>query len=388
MKFLGYVLRNALRNPVRSLLTCASVTVSLFLMMVLWSFLEINTESAESLRVNNRLVTMSSQGFAQPVPIARVREIGAMDGVAATTPLLWYGGSYGDEPMPFAQFGVDSDKVFKVMDELTVPPDQLKEFESDRAGVIIGRKLATERKLKIGDPLPLKGDLYPFSLYLTVRGVYDGPSNRDLRMCFFHWTLLDEGLKREYPTRATGNAGIVYIKCKEGVSMPALCKKIDAIYRNSDTPTRTLTDEAFAKLFAEMFGDMKFFVQVVAVVVGFALIFVVTNALAMSMRERVTEIAVLKAIGFHKPLVVGLVLAEAILVAGIGGVLGSLGAKALFATVDISRYSGGFLPFFYVPWSTALYGLAAALTIGLVGGLVPALRAAGLSVIDGLRRVV
>src|SRR5262249_22660679 len=158
-----------------------------------------------------------------------------------------------------AQFAIDADKIFTIMDEFTIPPDQLKAFKEDRAGCVIGRKLADERKIKVGDPMPLKGDIYPFNLNMTVRGIYDGPSNRDLRMCMFHWTYLDEGLKRDFQGRGAGNAGIVYVKCKDSAVMAPLSKKIDDFYRNSDTPTRTLTEEAFGKMFAEMFGDMRTF---------------------------------------------------------------------------------------------------------------------------------
>jgi putative ABC transport system permease protein len=388
MKFLGYIVRNAARNPVRSVLTIASIAVCLFLMMVLWSFLSINTDSAESLRIYNRIVAMSSQGFAQPVPIARVNEIATMDGVVATSPMSWYGGSYSDEPMPFAQFAIDPDTIFTIMDELTIPGEQLKAFKADRAGCVIGRKLANERKIKIGDPMPLKGDIYPFNLNMTVRGIYDGPSNRDLRMCLFHWTFLDEGLKRDFQGRGSGNAGIVYIKCKNAADMAPLSKKIDDLYRNSDTPTRTLSEEAFGKMFAEMFGDMRTFIEYVGIVVCISLVCVAGNAMAMSMRERVTEVAVLKAIGFSRPLVLGLVLFEAMLVAGVGGVIGAFGAKGLFDLFDISPYTGGFLPFFYVPWPTAIMGFAASLLIGLISGLWPAIQAATLSVINGLRKVV
>ena len=129
------------------------------------------------------------------MPIAYVREIAAMDGVVALTPFSWYGGKYGEETMPFAQFGVDPDTFFTVYDEFTIPPDQLKAFRDDKAGCVIGRKLAEDRGLKVGDPLPLKGDLYPFDLKLTVRGIYDGPKDRDRRMCFFHWDYFDDQMK-------------------------------------------------------------------------------------------------------------------------------------------------------------------------------------------------
>ncbi|HEV3166102.1 MAG TPA: FtsX-like permease family protein [Isosphaeraceae bacterium] len=388
MKFLGYIFRNARRNPIRSLLTIASIAVCLFLMMILISFLSINTESLESIKVHNRIVTMSSQGFSQPVPIARVRDVAAMPGIVAATPFMWYGGKYNEEVMPFAQFGVNPDTVFTIYEEFKVQPDQIKAFQDDLTGCVIGRKLAEDRGLKVGDRMPLKDGVFPVNLDLTIRGVYDAPFNSDRRMCLFRWDVIDETLKRDFAGREAGNAGMIVAKCKTAEIMPSLCKKIDQEYANSSTPTRTQTEEAFGKMFADMFGDMRSFIRSVGLAVVFSLVCVSGNAMAMSMRERTTEVAVLKAMGFSKLLVVYLVLTEAVLVAGVGGLLGAFGSKAFFDTVDIARYSAGFLPFFYVPWTTALWGLAFSFLIGLASGVVPAMRAAQLSVINGLRKVV
>ncbi len=388
MKFLSYIFRNARRNPIRSFLTIASTTISLFLMMILVSFFAINDETSSTLRVHNRLITMNSQGFAGNVPISRVAEVGAMDGVVAATPFSWYGGKYGEETMPFAQFGVDPATIFTIYDELTVPPDQLKSFQEDRAGCVVGRKLAEERGWKVGDPLPLKGNIYPFDLNLTIRAIYDGPINRDRRMCMFHWDYLDEGLRRDAKAQGSGNAGMVVAKCKSGDVMTSLGRKIDAQYQNSDTPTRTQTEEAFGKMFAEMMGDLRGMIRNIGFAVVFSLFCVSGNAMAMALRERTTEVAVLKAIGFGKGLVIFLVLAEAVIVSGIGGLLGAIGSKLLFDVVDLSRYSGGFLPFFFVSWPTALAGLAVSLFIGFASGFIPAINAARLSVVNGLRKVV
>jgi putative ABC transport system permease protein len=388
MKFLGYIIRNARRNPVRSLLTIASVTVCLFLLMILISFVSINSEVNSSLRIYNRLVTMSSQGFGQPVAIVRVNEIAQLDGVVAATPFMWYGGKYNEEIMPFAQFGVDPNTIFTIYDELTIPRDQLRGFQEDRAGCVIGAKLAEDRHLKVGDRLPLKEGTFPVNLDLTIRGIYDGPPNRDRRMCMFRWDFLDETMKRQVGDRWEGNAGLVVAKCKNAQVMPVLSKRIDEMYANSSTPTKTQTEEAFGETFAEMIGDIRAFIRNVGMAVVFSLICVSGNAMAMSMRERTTEIAVLKAMGFGKSLVIFFVLAEAVLVSGLGGVLGALGSKLFFDMVDIARYTAGFLPFFYIPWTTALFGLAVSVGIGLASGLVPALSAASLSVVTGLRKVV
>jgi putative ABC transport system permease protein len=400
LKHFRYIIRNARRNPVRSILTIASTSICLFLMMILLAFFAINNEFAEESKIYNRIVTMNANGFAGMVPIAFVSEVAKMDGVAAASPFSWYGGKYHDEVMPFSQFAVDADKVFDVMDELSVPPKQLKDFKENKDGCVIGAKLASDRKLKVGDPMPLKGDGYPVDMNLTIRGIYSGPSRRDQRMCLFHFDYFDEALKRvtmsagsgrsltPASARISGNAGIIFIKCKNADIMPSLSKKIDDLYRNSDFPTRSQTEEAFNKMFADMLGDLKYAIYWIGLAVVVALLLVAGNAMAMAMRERTTEVAVLKAIGFSKGLVLFLVLTEAVLVAGLGGVIGALGSKAFFDYVDISPYTAGFLPIFYVSWNIALFGLGVSLFVGLASGFFPALIAANSSVINGLRKVV
>lgn len=388
MKYLTYVFRNARRNPVRSLLTVASTAVSLFLMMILFSFFAVNGEAGAGSRVYNRVVTLNAQGFAGQIPIVRVREVAAMDGVVAATPFCWFGGKYNNERMPFAQFGVDPETFLKVYNEFTMPADQVKDWQGDKAGCIVGSKLARERKLKVGDPLPIEGDGYPFSLKLTIRGIYDGPENRDLRMCLFNWGYFDDELKAASQGKVSGNAGCIVIKCKSGDVVASTCKKVDAAYINTDNPTRTQTEEAFGKMFEEMLGDLQGMVRWIGLAVILSLVLVSANALAMALRERTTEVAVLKAIGFNRQLVLFLVLAEAMIVSGIGGLIGAIGCKLLFDSFDLSRFASGFLPFFYVPWMTALTGLAVALLIGFASGLIPAVNAARLSVINGLRKVV
>ncbi len=217
-------------------------------------------------------------------------------------------------------------------------------------------------------------------------------------MCLFNWEYLDEGMKRfasqrapgagAAPTRISGNAGMIFTKCKSADDMAGLCKRIDELYRNSDYPTRTQTEEAFGKMFEEMLGDLKGMIWRIGIAVVFSLFCVAGNSMAMSMRERTSEVAILKAIGFGRTLILAMVLTEAMLVAGLGGLIGALGSKAFFEWFDIAPYTAGFLPFFFVPWSVALQGLAVSLVIGLASGLYPALRAANLAVVDGLRRVV
>jgi putative ABC transport system permease protein len=388
MKFMTYVVRNALRNPVRSLLTVASTAISLALMMILLAFFEMNDASLASSRVYNRVFVLNSQGFAGKVPIVRVREIAAMEGVLGASPMSWFGGKYGEETMPFAQFGVDPRTFFSLYEELKVPPAQLAAFQTTRDGCVVGRKLAADRKIKVGDKLPLKGNIYPVDLDLTVVGIYDGPSDRDLRMCVFQWDYFDELLKKSTLPGAAGNAGLILARARSGDQVAALCHRVDEAYQNTEDPTRTQTEEAFAKFFEEMLGDLKGMVRWVGLAVVASLLLVCANALAMALRERTTEIAVLKAIGFGNQLVLFLVLAEAMIVSGAGGLVGAIGSKLFFDVFDISRYTAGFLPLFFVPWPTAVVGLTVSVLIGFFSGLFPAFRASRLSVVNGLRKVV
>lgn len=397
MKYLTYILRNARRNPVRTGLTIASIAISMFLMMILTSFFAAMQEANSATKDFNRIIVMNANGFAGQVPIARVRQVEAMEGVVAATPFSWYGGKYQNQRVLFAQFGVDADKVFETLDEYKVPDGQLAAFKADKAGAVIGPKLAREYNLKVGDPMPLQGDIYPVDLKLNIRGIYESPRNTDQRMVLFHHSYLDDQLRQSgssgggsatTPTTRAGNAGIVFVKCKDAAATASLCKKIDDEYRSTDFPTRTQTEEAFGQMFSEMMGGLKDTVFWIGCAVVVSLLFVAGNAMAMAMRERTTEVAVLKAIGFNKGLVLGLVLAEAVLVSGLGGALGTLGSKAFFDVVDISPFTGGFLPFFYVPWTVALAGMAVSLFVGFASGVVPAMLAANSSVINGLRKVV
>jgi putative ABC transport system permease protein len=398
MKYLTYILRNARRNPVRTGLTVASIAISMFLMMILTSFFAAMREANSATKDFNRIIVMNANGFAGQVPIARVRQVAAMDGVVSVTPFSWYGGKFRNERATFAQFGVDADTVFDTLDEYKVPEDQLAAFKADKAGAVIGPKLAREYGFKVGDPLPLEGDIYPVDLKLNIVGIYESPRNTDQRMVMFHHEYLDDQLRQlgssasgaslTQPTTGAGNAGILFVKCRDAATTAALCKTIDDEYRSTDFPTRTQTEEAFGQMFSEMMGGLKDTVFWIGCAVVVSLLFVAGNAMAMAMRERTTEVAVLKAIGFNKGLVLALVLAEAVLVAGLGGALGTLGSKALFDVVDISPFTGGFLPFFYVPWSVALAGLGVSLFVGFASGVVPAVLAANSSVINGLRKVV
>lgn len=389
MKFFPYILHNVLRNKLRSTFTAASIAVSLFLVTVLYSYLSMQDELGKASVEYNRLVVQHGQGLTFPLPIAHVDKVRAIPGVVACTQFSWFGGKYKDDKIPFAQFGVDPQQVARVMTEFQLPPNQMAAWKNDRTGCIVGWKLFRRKGWKLGEKIPLKGDIYPVDLELTIRGVYSASSPTvDGEMLWFHWNYLDE-LLRAQKDRFQGNAGTIFLKVASAGQLPEIARHIDQRFASSDAPTRTMTEQAFQNMFTEMLGNVKAYIRNTALAVVFSLMCVAANAMAMSLRERTREVAVLKAIGFSRPLVLSLVLVEAMLIAMLGGLAGVLIAKAVFGfeVLNMAVLIPGFTQF-YVPWSTALWGLALAAIIGLASGALPAWRAAQASVVDGLRRVV
>lgn len=386
MKFIPLILRNVLRNKIRTFFTGSSIAMSLFLVVLLNSFLMIQDEITDATKGYNRVMVTNIQGLTGNLPIAYVDRIRKIEGVKSAIPFSWFGGRYRDETIPFAQFGTDADYVADVLEDFVLPPEQLEAWKEDKTGCVVGSTIARNKGWKIGDKIPLKGDIYPVDLELTVRGVYTGTNSTDKEQLWFHFAYMDEALKAKQQ-RTAGNAGIVMLRAKTGDIMPELMAQIDKQFASSDAPVRAMTEKEFQQSFMAMMGSVQFFINVISGIVMFSLLIVAGNTMAMALRERTREIAVLKAIGFTRGAILSMVLFEAMLIGLLGGVAGAMGAKLLFATVDFSKWLTGF-GFLYVPWRTALWGLLMASMIGLLSGIIPAWRAAQLSVVDGLRRVV
>ncbi len=384
MKTLKYIWRNVTRNKLRSLLTILSVGFSLALMTVLHGYMAMQAVWGEQAEIHNRIVVMNIQGFSGALPIANVDKIRRVDGVAAAVPYAWYGGDYKDERMPFAQFATDPDEVFRVWDEFVISPDELKSWQENRQGCVVDRQLAEKRGWQLGERIPIQGTYYPLDLDLQLCGFFDAPLYTDT--LWFHWKYLDEGL-RQSNSFGSGNSGTIFAKVSNTPNIPNVIETIDAKFASSENPTRTQTESAFAQMFTDMLGNIQAYIRNIGLAVVFSLSLVAANAMAMSMRERTTEVAVLKAIGFPRFRVLTMVLGESCLIAVFGGMLGvSLGCLCLQLLHSVSSQ---FFPFGILDMAGLwlLYLLIAAAGIGLVSGIIPAIRAAQLAVIDGLRKV-
>lgn len=385
MKSLKYIWRNVTRNKLRSLLTIMSIGFSLALLTVLMGYVAMQDAWGSEAEKYNRVVVMNNQGFSGALPIAYVDRVRKVDGVKAAVPFRWYGGSYQDKQMPFAQFGTDAQEVFNVWEEYKIDPDELREWQGDRRGCVADRKLAEKYKWEIGDRIPIEGTFFEFDLDLVLSGYIDTPQYSDA--IWFHWEYLDEGL-RQMNAFGSGDAGTIFAKVSSAGKIPDVIDAVDTRFGSSENPTRTQTEAAFAQMFADMVGNIRALILIIGIVVVFSLTLVAASAMAMSMRERTTEIAVLKAIGFPQGRVLGMVLGEACIIALLGGAIGILlgcgflqllhGMSTQIFPLGIADMAG--------PWIAALVLLAA--LIGFISGIVPAIRAAQLSVTNGLRQVV
>jgi putative ABC transport system permease protein len=385
MHTLKYIWRNVKRHWLRTSLTVLSIAFCLAFMTVLHGFMVMQNTWAKSAN-ENRIVVMNIQGFSGKLPIAHVEKVRKLEDVIAAVPYAWYGGTYEDNSVMFAQFATDAKDVFKVWNEFVVDPAHHQAWLDNAQGVMVDKDLADRLKLKLGDKLPLKGTFYQFDLDLTIVGFFKsekGPTDTVL----FHWKYLDEGLKAK-KARGDGNSGTIFAKTKSAAAMPLVMEEIDKVFANSDYPTRSQTEGAFAQMFTDMMGSLHIYVLIIGFAVVFSLSLVAATGMAMSMRERTTEVAVLKAIGFKPGRILRMVLGESCLIAILGGVLGvAMGCGLMQALYSLNRQ---IFPLSIVqfagPWIFTMVGVAAG--IGLISGIVPAIRAANLSVIDGLRRVI
>lgn len=379
MKYLHLVLANLGRHKRRTLLTIASVALALFLFASLRTVVTTLAAAAQ-FGSARRLVSTNATGIVFPLPLSYANKLQATPGVEAVSWANWFGGRYGDNKRFFAQFAVDPASYLEMYPEIALPEDQKQAFIRERSSAIIGRRLVDIFGWKLGQDVTLQGTIFPGDWTFTIRGIYtptDAVINDDM-MLFQHEYL-------EERTGRPGQAGWYVIRIDDGDKSASIAKGIDDQFRNSNAATKTGTEQAFNASFATMWGNVSLLMGTIGMAVVFAILLVTANAMMMSARERTREVAVLKTIGFTDRTLFGLVMLEAGLIAGIGAVLGLGGAKLLYKSTNFN--AGGFLPGFDVTTSTLTIGAGVTLLLMLASGLVPAVRAARLPVVQALRRV-
>jgi putative ABC transport system permease protein len=264
-----------------------------------------------------------------------------------------------------------------------VPDDEWQTFVKDRQGAIVGASTAKRFGWKVGDRVPIQGTIFPGTWEFNIDGIYHGKRSRDDQTQFwFHWDYLNERAK----DIVNGQAGWYTVQIENPDDAVRIVKAIDSEFANSPYETHTDTEATFAASFAKQLGNIGFLVTAIGTIVFFTLLLVTGNTMAISVRERMGELAVLKAVGYSDRFVMLLVLAESVLIAAVGGVLGVL-AAAGFAQLLAATPMHNFIPFSSLPANVALMGLGMTLLFGAASGFLPALGGLRLRVIDALRRV-
>jgi putative ABC transport system permease protein len=385
LRHLSLILRNSLRNRRRSILTVSSMAVSLCLLGVLMAmyralFYGGDTSPAQALR----LMTHHKVSLANPLPSSYGAKIEQVPGVKSASVWQWFGGAYKDARDPrnfFARFGVDPARVLAIHAELVLPDEQKQVFLRERTACIASRALADKFGWKPGERITFEGDIFPVTLELTLAGIFDDPDRNEL--LFFNRDYLEEALPKDSPQRDTVGAFKVQVSSPQQV--PAVAKAIDGLFENSPYPTTTESERAFQLSFVSFLGNLKLFLMAICGAVTFTILLVSANTISMSVRERIPEFGIMKALGFTPAAVLGIILGEAAVIGLAGGALGCLLAGGLCA---MGRQAPAFLNFLrqlsLTPWITVL-SLSAAVLIGLASALIPALNASRTSIVDSLR---
>jgi putative ABC transport system permease protein len=379
MKFLPLILRNTFRNRRRTILTILSISMSLFLISTLRTILEALESPPLTVDSATRVLTRHQTSLANVMPIAYRDRIRQMPGVKEVSAYQWVGGIYKDPANFFAQFAVDADRFFDIYTDINpLAREQKEAFMKQRTAALAGVSLAKRYGWNIGDRITLKGTLFPRDIELVICGfVKDGGSENLLL------------LRYDYLNEIWGNfngASTFAIKARSAEEIPAVIDTIDGTFMNSTAPTKTETEKAFVLGFMSMWGNVRTLVVSISTVLTFTIILVAANTMAMSIRERTGEIAILKTLGFSPVHVLTVLISESTFIALAGGLLGALGARFLFATVDLNAVTMGFIQVLDVTWGTVILAAGVSLVVAFASTLVPAWNASRLAIADAVRR--
>jgi len=384
MFFLNFVLRNVFRARLRTALTIVGLVIAVLAFGLLQTVVRAWYAGADAASAT-RLITRSAISLTFSMPVYYRDKIRAVPGVTAVSVSNWFGGVYRDPKNFFAQFAVDAPTFFPMYPEFVFDADSYREFLRDRRGAAVGRQLADLYGFKIGDTIPLKSAIYPGTWEFNVRAIYDAKDETTItRQMYFHYDYLNEQIKRIAPRRAD-QAGVFVVGINEGQAAPDISRVIDAEFKNSLAETLTETEKAFTLGFVAMVETIVVAIEGVSYVVILIIMAVAANTMAMTARERMSEYATLKALGFKPGAVAAMIIAEAFLLAILGAGLGMLLTPIVvkgFHAATVSVFAK--MPL--VPQTFYLQA-ACALAVGIVAGIVPAIRAARVKIVDGLRHV-
>ena len=382
MKYLHLLWASLFRKKARTILTLLSIIVAFFLFGLLQSVSQAFGNVAQ-LTQADRLITNSRYSIIDLLPSSYLRQIAGVPGVRAVSHATWFGGSWQDQPAQFAVFPVDHTSYLQVAPELKLPPDQVEAWNRTRTGAVVGRSLAAKHGWKLGGKVPIKADIWPQAggdLLWTfdIVGIYDNttdPNNGEQALLFRH-DYFDEA--RQF---AKGRVGWFVLKIDAPGNADTVARQIDTLFENSEGETKTQTEAAFTQGFIKQIGDISLIVTAILGAVFFTILVLTGNTMSQALRERIPEFGILKTLGFGNGQVLALVLVEALLLTILGGLIGlglaKLMAMAMASTLSQFGVTG-------IGWPVVWRALLAMLALGLAVGLLPAIRAMRLKIIDAL----
>jgi putative ABC transport system permease protein len=378
----SFVVRNAFRNKRRSLLTMISISFSLLLltlMICIWRSFYVDQVAPEAAR---RLIVRDRVSLAFFLPAYYRDKIRSVQGVTSVVPLTWLGGRYIDDRPEhfFAQMATDPDEYLKVASDKIVPPEQIKAWQQDRAGALVDVTLANKYGWKVGDRITLQANIFPTNLDLTIRAIYhrDPPQNA----LYFNAKYLEEAVPW-----FKGQAGWYAAQIDSPDKVARAAHEIEDMFHNSPLQTKAESEKAFQLGFVASLGNVKAFILSICGAVVFTIMLVSANTMAMSVRSRTREVAVLKTLGFTRQRVLSIFVSESVALALAGGLLGVLVAIPVIAGLT-HRFIGLGIPLdMKVNVVTAGLSLLVALILGVVSGYLPAYRASHMNIVEGLRHI-
>jgi putative ABC transport system permease protein len=384
MFVLKMLFKNAFRHKLRTLLTMVGLVVAVCAFGLLRTIVDAWYAGAEGTS-SARLVTRNSISLVFPLPLNYAEKIRAVQGVTGISWANWFGGVYITERNFFPQFAVEPQSYLALYPEYLLDDAQRKAFYTDKQGCVVGRKLADQYGWKVGDQIPLRGTIYPGTWTFNLRGIYDGiDAKTDESQMFFHWSRVDEDIKRRFPGRG-GQVGVYIVQINEPDNAALVSQRVDAVFKNSLAETLTETEKAFQLGFVSMSEAILQAVQAVSFIIILIIMAVMANTMTMTARERLAEYATLKALGFAPGFVSGLIFGESLAIALIGGVAGVLLTLPLAAV--FAKAVGTLFPVFVVSDLTMSLQLTAALVVGVVAAAWPAWKMSRIDIVAGLRHV-
>jgi len=378
MNLTRFIWRNALRNKRRAGLTILSIGFSLFLLVALLTFLRTLLDPVLEDDAALRLLTIRSTSIAEMMPIAYREKIEGVPGVAYVTPLQWFNGIYRDPTYQFANFAVDPHTVWDVYGEQKVSPKQKAAFIANRRGTIVGEDLMQRFDWEVGDQVTLQGTIFPVDLDLEIVGTFTAPIYQN--MMYFQYDYLNESLDD------FNIVGAFAIKAENVAAVPAISKTIDDMFRNSPAETKTENEKAFILGFISMLGNIQIIIGSIAGVVVFTMLLVAVSTMAMTVRERLREVAILKTLGYSRRTILLLVIAEAEFISMIGLAIGLVLGESL-RLLDLEKITQGFIAHWDPTFETYVWVVTTGVAIGIISGFFPAWQAASMTITGAMRQM-